>query len=217
MRPVCFLDNDITLKLVACSLFSEAISSLGLDEADLRVLPDAKYVFRKSKKVKEKNHPPDIIENAILIVDRCPKIPLVVPSEELQEIRIEELAQLEVDGIDSGERLLISATRFFESFYVTTGDKRWTTALTNAPQLAEIRERLIGRVICFEQLILKLIETQGFDEVLARVLPARYCDTALRAAFGSGEKCTEENVKLALQGYIEHLQQETKGLLANFW
>lgn len=38
MPPVCFLDNDIILKLATCNLFSEAISSLGLDETDLRVL-----------------------------------------------------------------------------------------------------------------------------------------------------------------------------------
>jgi hypothetical protein len=216
LRPICFLDNDVILKLVACNLFSEAISSLGLEETDLRVLTSAKSVFRKNREIR-KTHPENVIDSAIAIVERCSNIPLVAPNEELAEIRLNEIDQLQtIEGIDPGEQIIISATRFEESFYVTTGDKRWTTALTNAPQLAEIRERLIGRVICFEQLIFKLIETQGFDEVLARVLPARYCDTALRTAFGSGEKCAEENVKLALQGYIEHLQKETKGLLAKF-
>ncbi|WP_242034288.1 hypothetical protein [Richelia sinica] len=208
------MDNDVIRKLVACSLFSEAISSLELDETDLRVLPDAKYVLRKNKEIR-KTHPENVINSAIAIIEKCPKIQLIAPNEELEEIRLNEIGQLQtIEGIDSGEQIIITATRFEESFYVTTGDKRWTTALTNAPQLGEIRERLIGRVICFEQLILKSIDSQGFDKVLNRVLPARYCDTALRAAFGSGEKSTEENVKQALQGYIEHLQTETKGLLA---
>jgi C4-dicarboxylate transporter len=51
LRRVCFLDNDIILKLVACNLFSEAIRSLNLVESDLRVLSDAKYVFRNSRRI----------------------------------------------------------------------------------------------------------------------------------------------------------------------
>ncbi len=203
MPVVCFLDNDIILKLVACSLFSEAVSSIGVTETNLRVLSDAKYVFRKSRRVVQK-YPQTIRESAILIVDRCTKIQ-PEPSEELKKLQIE--------GIDPGELILISATRYEESFYLTTGDKRCLTALATAPQLAEIRQRLIGRVICLEQLILKLIDTQGFDEVLAKVLPAREYDTALKAIFGSGEKATQENILQALEGYIEDLRMKTQGLL----
>lgn len=201
---------------MACSLFSEAISSLGLSETDLRVLPSAEHVFRKNKNLKKK-YPTENIENAISIVKRCQKIPLVAPNQALEEILFKEREQLQtIEGIDVGEQSLILATRFEKSFYVTTGDKRWTTALTNTPQLVEIRERLMGRVICFEQLILKLIDTQGFQEVLTKVLPATYCDTALKSIFGSREKCTQENVKLALQAYIEDLRKNTNGLLADF-
>lgn len=215
MRPVTFFDNDAILKLVACSLFSEAVNSLGLSEEDLRVLPNAEYVFRKNKEV-QKTHSSEKIANAISIAKRCQKIPLVAPNQALEERFLKEREQLQtIEGIDPGEQSLIVATILEKSFYVTTGDKRWTTALTNAPQLVEIRERLVGRVICFEQLILKLIDTQGFQEVLTKVVPARSCDTALKAAFGSGEKCTQKNVELALQAYIEDLRKNTNGLLAD--
>ena len=216
MQLVVFFDNDAILKLVACSLFSEAISSLGVSEANLRVLESAEYVFRKNKKV-GKTHPLENIEKATSIVKRCRKIQVFAPTQALEEILLKEREQLQaIEGIDPGEQTLILATRFEESFYVSTGDKRWTTALINAPQLVEIKKRLMGRVICFEQLILKLIDTQGFEEVLTKVLPATYCDTALKAAFGSREKCTQENVKLALQAYIEDLRKNTNGLLADF-
>ncbi|WP_460207312.1 hypothetical protein [Scytonema sp. NUACC21] len=199
------MDNDIILKLVACSLFEEAVTCLGVAETDLRVLSDAKYVFRKSRRIAQK-YPQAIRDSAILIVDRCTKIQ-PAPSEELQE--------LEVEGIDPGERILISATKYETSFYLTTGDKRCLTALAAATQLVEIRQRLIGRVVCLEQLILKLIDQKGFDEVLAKVLPAREYDTALKAIFGSGEKATQESVLQALEGYIEDLRKRTEGLLAN--
>lgn len=64
-----------------------------------------------------------------------------------------------------------------------------------------------------EQVILKLINTQGFDGVLTKVLPVREHDIALRAIFGSGEKATQENVLQALEGYIEDLRRTTDGLL----
>lgn len=203
MPPVVFVDNDAILKLAACNLFWEAVNSIGLTQTDLRVLPDAKHVFRNSRRVQQR-YPQPIRDNAIRIVQGCMEIQLQ-PNEELQH--------LDIEGIDAGEIILISATRAEASFYLTTGDKRCLTALALSPRLVEIRQRLLGRVICLEQLILKLIDTQGFDQVLTKVLPAREYDTALKAIFGSGERATQENVLQALEGYVEDLRKKTEGLL----
>lgn len=51
---VSLLDNDIILKLVACDLFWDFLDGLGLSIKDLKVLPQAKYYFRKSKSAKRK-------------------------------------------------------------------------------------------------------------------------------------------------------------------
>lgn len=203
MPPVCFVDNDALLKLVACNLFWEAVTSLGLTQVDLRVLPQAKYVFRTSSRVVRK-YPQAIRDSAISIVEGCTKIQPKV-SEELQRLQIE--------GIDPGEIILFSATKYEDSFYLATGDKRCLTVLAADPQLIDIKQRLIGRVICLEQLILSLIYSQGFNEVLTKVLQAREYDGALKAIFGSGERATQENVLQALEGYIEHLRETTDGLL----
>jgi hypothetical protein len=205
LSTVLFLDNDAILKLVACNLFWETVAAIGATQADLRVLSDAKYVFRKSRKVVQK-YPPAIRDSAISIVEGCAKIKLQ-SSQALQD--------LEIEGIDPGERLLIAATQDEVSFYLATGDKRCLKALAAAPQLVEIKQRLSGRVICLEQLILKLIEIKGFDEILSRVLPARNYDKALASIFGSGERATRDNVLLALSGYIEDLRRENEGFLAD--
>jgi hypothetical protein len=207
LSAVCFIDNDIILKLAACNFFWEAVSTLELSENDLQVLPEAKYVFQGSNKVKKK-YGSIIVENAINIVERCGKIQLEDDDEEVQQLQ-----QLQIEGIDPGEMLLICATRKETSFYLTTGDKRCLTALASHAELENVRQRLTGRVICLEQLILKLIKTQGFDKVLTNVLPARTYDTALKSIFGSGERATEENVLTSLEGYINDLQKNTKGLL----
>ncbi len=206
MATVCFLDNDIILKLTACNLFFEAISSLGITETDLRVLSDAKYVFRKSGRIARK-YPQVIRDNAMIILDKC---------QDIQPELSEELKYLEIEGIDPGERILISATRKEESFYLTTGDKRCLIALATAPQaeLVEIRKRLSGRVICLEQLIFKVITVQGFDVTLPKLLIGKEYDTALKAIFGSGKSANQINVFLALEAYIEELRNKTNGLLA---
>lgn len=182
------------------------MTSLELTQADLRVLSDAKYVFRNSGRLK-KQYPQSIRDTAISIVEQCP---IIYPQLS------EELRNLQIEGIDPGEMILISATRDEECFYLATGDKRCLTALAAAPELTEIKQRLLRRVICLEQLILRLINTQGFDEVLTKVLPAREYDTALKAIFGSGERSTQENVMLALEAYIEDLRRKTEGLLVDF-
>jgi hypothetical protein len=204
---VCFLDNDIILKLVACNLFSEAVSSLNLVESDLRVLSDAKYVFRNSRRIARK-YPLEIRESAILIVEKCQKI-----QPELSQ----ELKDLQIEGLDPGEMILISATKQEESFYLTTGDKRCIIALANSTEssLVEIRERLAGKLVCLEQLILKIINVQGFDITLIKILPVREYDLALKAIFGSGERCTQDNVLMALEAYIKDLRDNAQGLLAD--
>lgn len=205
MSRVLFLDNDAVLKLVACHLFWETVAALGSNQENLRVLSDAKYVFKKSRRVIKK-YPEAIRLAAFSIVEGCQAIkPEFNP----------ELPELEIEGIDPGERLLISATRNEPAFYLITGDKRCLKALAAASQLAEIRQRLQGRVICLEQVILKLIEVQGFYEVLNKLLNGREYDKALASIFGSGERATEENVLLGLLAYIEDLQRETEGLLAS--
>lgn len=207
MRRVCFLDNDIILKLVACNLFSEAVRSLNLVESDLRVLSDAKYVFRNSRRIAKK-YPLEIRESAILIVERC---------QNIQPELSEELRDLQIEGLDPGEMILISATKHEESFYLTTGDKRCITALANStePSLVAIKERLAGKLVCLEQLILKIINVEGFDVTLIKVLPVREYDKALKAIFGSGERCTRDNVLMALEAYINDLRDNAQGLLAD--
>lgn len=203
MSPVCFVDNDVILKLVACNLFWEAVGVLGLTSDDLRVRATTKYYFRK----KPKKYPQAVREQAIAVVEQCKLIDEIPINDELQSLQIE--------GIDQGEMVLIASTQTESSFYLATGDKRCLCALATAPGLVEVRQRLEGRVVCLEQLILKLVETQEFEDILTKVLPAREYDTALRAVFGSGERTTRSDVLLALNGYIENLRSETKRLLAD--
>jgi hypothetical protein len=88
-------------------------------------------------------------------------------------------------------------------------------ALASIESLELIHEKLQGRVICLEQIICKLIEEQGFDWVLERVLPNLDCDKALKSAFGSGSNSQSGTVLETLNVYIQDLQKTSSGILSD--
>ena len=109
----------------------------------------------------------------------------------------------------------MAATREVSPFVLMTEDKRCLVAVATQFELAEVSERLRGRVISCEQVMLLLIRQQGFEAIKQHVLPMLDCDMSLKACFGSGEKAIEENVVLALEGYITTLDKSAIGLLAD--
>jgi predicted nucleic acid-binding protein len=195
------------LKLTACNLFWEAIACLGVSKQEIRLLPDAKYVVRNSKRVAQ-HYAVEIRERAIAIVEACQPIqPLA--NDVFQLLNTTE-------GIDPGEALLISAAHSENAFYLVTGDKRCLMALADAPQLNKVRQKLCGKVVCLEQLVQALIAAYGFENIAAKVITARQHDGALNAVFGSAEQATQANVSLALAGYIKDLRLKTGTLLRDF-
>ena len=209
MSAVCFLDNDVLAKLVACGLYDEAIEILNLNESDLRVLSSAQYYFMRSKKAKAK-YPESIRSKVVEIAKSCQ---IINPSTTEALNEVEKLQQYE--GIDNGEALLIAATREEEYFWLITGDKRFLRTLASSSDLHSIVSRLQGRVICLEQLIQQLIVKQGFDKTLMNFVSAKKYDKSIQSIFGSGEKSTKDNVLSSLEYYIEDLRKDTKGMLKN--
>jgi hypothetical protein len=206
---ICFLDNDIIHKLVALNLFYDAIDALQVDRSNMQVLPTARHVFLKQKK-NAKQYSDVVWDAVIAVVIGCK--PIQFESDAACLAEIEYLSQFQ-NEIHVGEQQLILATRSTLDFLLLTGDKVCMRAL---PQLkADIYQRLAGRVICFEQVVLLLIRRLGFELVKERVVPMGESDLALRACFGSGERATEANVVLALEGYIEELRRMAPGLLVD--
>jgi hypothetical protein len=108
-----------------------------------------------------------------------------------------------------------TATAAYPESILATSDKRSLIALSGAAGevCQQVRARMAGRVICFEQTLLRVIDAVGFDLVRTRVVPPRNCDTALRAIFGSGLEATEASVQEGLASYVIDLKTQTGGLL----
>ncbi|MEY3302559.1 MAG: hypothetical protein RLZZ139_931 [Cyanobacteriota bacterium] len=208
MAKVCFLDNDITYKLVAFQLFDEAIATLQIDKNSLQVLPTAKFFFQRKQKKKGAS-PDEFLAVVIELVSSCVSV-----IADVNDTVTEELNQLrQVEGIDEGEAALIVATRSQTDFLLLSGDKRCMRGLARIPE--QIYKRLSGRVICLEQIILKLIEVKGFVFVRDRILPMVSCDKSLQICFGVSSPATEENVIEGLNSYVNDIRQQAPNLLAD--
>ena len=204
LSVIYFLDNDIILKLSAFNLLDAAIAALKISPENLRVLDTAQHVFKRNRKVSQK-YSEVTRERAIDFVKSCQTVKPVDSPEFIV------LGQM----LDVGEATLVAATREVSPFIFMTGDKRCLRDLATKAELTEVAERLRGRVICLEQVILLLIRQQGFEIIKQYILPMLDCDTSLKACFGSGEKAIERNVIEALEGYITDLEKSSIGLLAH--
>jgi len=189
-----FLDNDALLKLVAWDLLDDALALLGAARTDVQIHSDAGYVTRSKRKKPEYGGKPTF--------DRLDK---VLPSLRVLRDAPDGFAALvNVENVDVGEAILIGHAASTDAAYLTTGDKRCVRALAD-PRLATFRLRLAGRIVCVEAAIEALILSGDFAGVRRRILPARSCDTAIMAAFGSGMKAERASVLEALRAYLAEL------------
>jgi hypothetical protein len=208
LSVISFVDNDVILKLTACDLFWDAIALLKVQPSDVKVLDSAQYVIKKKKEIKQR-YSEEIREKAIDLVKTLTQI----EADPLNPF----LALQQIKGLDVGELNLTYAAISEPAFYLVTGDKKFMRKLSEVPEMAIAREKLNGRVICFEQLIHKLIIVKGFETVKQKVLPVKdCCDTALKSAFGSGDRAEEVNVIDSLGQYIQDLKRDCPNLLIDF-
>ena len=207
---ICLTDNDIIKKLAICDLLPETLVALDAQHEDILVLPSAKFSLGIAKN-------PDRTKSRIgvPVFDRIAEFLGKIREITTPPIPEEQLLFDDVIEIDPGEAILFSATAHFEECLLATGDKRSLRGLMRLPTPNTVATRLAGRVICLEQIIVRIIKRIGFEHVRNKVVPVSDCDTALRAIFGSGIDAVEENVLRGFESYIRHLRGETGSLLAS--
>lgn len=118
-----------------------------------------------------------------------------------------------VDGIDSGDAVWLSVAACDAHSVLFTHDKTALTAAANTPSCKPIADRLSGRVYCFEQLIVWLIDDLGFHVVRKAVLSDPATDGAIVGAF-AGDGVTQASAKTSLGNRIQALRLKTGALLA---
>jgi len=212
------IDNDILKKLATFDLFDETLKLFDISCAKTKVLETAKHKFwgdwERYKNGKYRKYEDQFV-NYERIIQIAINLPQIIELEINQDFFI-MLSSLGHKDIESSDAILIShiseIIQSEKSAQLLTGDKRLLRALQNI-DISMFREALVHKIWCLEQLVLKNIETHGFEFVRDKIVPVRECDQAIKAVFGSGEVSTRENSLSTLKSYIEELREETGNLL----
>lgn len=208
-----FADLDALSKLSAWGLYDEACRMLGTVPADVRVVRSFAPQLRGDRHGRWSTR--------LTAAGRLRALRAADAGRDdfpIREADADLLLSLEQRAdtfrVDEGERALIAGVLYHEGSLLTTGDKNALRALTGERACSDICRRLDGRVIHLEQVVLRLIDGQGFEAVRERIVPVRSCDRAIAAAFGSGMAATEANVRTYLAQSVDELRRDTGGLLA---
>jgi hypothetical protein len=200
-------DNDVLRKLACCDLFEEFLQAFGVSHNEVYILNTARPVLgskRGKKRIDEA-----IFQRLTVFLDSV-QIISTVPDPD------EQVALTEQPNIDTGEAVLFSVTPTMADSLLATGDKRSLQSLAEANDAVcrGLCQKLAGKVVCFEQVIWKILECKGFDAVRDKIILGRECDKVLAIILGSGLDASEASVREGLISYIDDLRKQTGLLLA---
>ncbi|MBI5545493.1 MAG: hypothetical protein HY901_16530 [Deltaproteobacteria bacterium] len=195
-----FLDNDAALKLAALDLLDEALEVLGATREEVFILASAPFAILKGKK-----RPPEPVASRLDTFFGQVGRAGGPNADDLKALQ-------STPGIDAGEAILFSLTAAEPGSILLTGDKRSLRALAGAEAHEVLRRSIAGRVICFEQILNRIVRHQGFGAVIGKLVAAISWDKSLAAILGSTP--TSHSVDEGLASYIRSLRDETGALLA---
>ncbi len=209
------IDNDILHKGACYGLLFKFIRAISVDIEDVGVLGEAKYVLRdKLNKANIAGNREKVIDDLIAFISQ---VTILEPSaEELRlAANLEYAAQRTHLNLDSGESQLCAIVIRRACSKLVTGDKRAIIALESI--LIERNEAtlLASKVVCLEQILLKLLEIEDPSAIRKAVCAEPSVDKSLTNCFSCyGEEVGKKSWIEGLQSYIGNLRKEAEIILA---
>jgi hypothetical protein len=212
---VAAVDNDILFKGACYGLLGELIAAIPATPAGIGILGAAKYVVSSK------------LRNAILACGVDQPLRDLQNSLEFAEVlepTIEEqryAAELEASAqqsqlqFDTGESQLCAIAIGRAIPWFVTGDKRAIRALERLLVGREEAKMFASKLVCLEQLFLRLIAGQNADAVRSAVCAEPMIDKALAACFSChSAEVKPESWSEGLTSYIRDLRGSAPTLLA---
>lgn len=204
------LDNDIVIKAAMYSLLSEVADTLAPSISQCGVLGALRFVAAEALRRRNRE---DLIESTLALIDAAEALE---PStaERNAAAEIELAAQRGGVQLDAGESLLFAIAEARKIRPLATGDKRAIVALESVLSEQSKAWWHLG-VVCFEQVVSRLIEVHGAPTVRKQICASPKVDVALTLCFAcKSGTTTPSEWQEGLTSYIEHLRKQAPTLLA---
>lgn len=210
-------DNDILYKGAWFGLAAELLAAIVPDTAaEVVILGQARFVVGKRLQKQQRKGLSGAAEAAERFNAIVATLSSAEPSPDEQSLaaELENAAQHEGVDLDPGESLLCAMAihRAFERF--ATGDKRAITAVEVLSHREVVLAKLAGRIVCLEQLFVRLLQRDDLARVRGAVCAANHVDKALASCFS----CTSKETRLSdcmagLESYIRALRNQASTML----
>lgn len=209
LMPTVVVDNDILHKGAGYGLLQEFLSAIPAQLHEVGILGAAKYVVRYRLKREKLDAAASTFEGVIEQMQQ-----LEPTAEEAQfAAQLEFEAQRMNLNIDVGESILCAITIIRTLERLVSGDKRAIGGFEGLAKCFAEFEKLKGKVICLEQLLVRLLETNA-GAVRQAICGQTHLDRALTVCFS----CSNPEVDPAswadgLASYIHHLRNIAPSIL----
>lgn len=194
-----FLDNDIILKLSSAGLLDKIAKIFNSSSSSIYILPTAKPYISKNKKVLS-NYGASTVKETLATISNY----RVIPDSYIDENKFIKLSQ--VAGIDSGEQVLYSLTPKSNNFFILTSDKISITALSNSSEINELHTFLKNKIVCLEQILILLIQSEGYAAIKEKVTNSNFCEDKMLKICFNQVNSNEKMILSCLKSYIKDLK-----------
>ncbi len=175
-----FFDKDVFIKLACCDLWEDVLEVLGVTHPYRLASATAKG---SKAALLRKNIGADC-EETLQRLKRMERHALVIAEPKTEEALELYNRLITTSDIDSGEAQLVVAVLACEQDKkLISGDKRFLRAMLE--KFPDELTVLCPSIVTFEQCVLAVCDTKGFEHVRNRLWIARACDGSLRHALGS--------------------------------
>ena len=195
------LDNDIFLLLSGAGLLEESVAALGFSLAESRRLDSLGHMLRKPARALSR-FSAEILTRA---ANDCSRVAAL---DEEPGAQMLELFGAHATSVHPGEAILLALTASHGDYYFCTNDKTALRAVARESGLAELRERVAGRILCLEIVAKRLIERMGAEELATRLAPVLHFDSRLFAIFSPAQSGRPEDCSIAVESFLSDLRRE---------
>ena len=206
-EPV-LVDVDVALKACAYRLVAEFVECVSLAKAPA-LLAISRFTLRsRLRSPRNVKNPESARKEAESLIA---SVTLIEPTEE--EIRL--AAEFEEEAIknslefDAGESQLLAVLLRRGGPLLITGDKRAIQAMHDLAVTGAD-----GRIACLEQLLATILARRGHECLRRRVCLEPNADKAATICFAcSAPQAKEEDIRVNLASYVNHLRGSTASML----
>ncbi len=195
------IDTDMLVLLGGSGTLGDGLQSLDFEAKQSRRLAAATQQFQRGRVFKD-TYPATVLQAAL----RAARAITPLIEQPANSAVFDALAR--VSNIDLGEAELFALLAEHDGYYLTTGDNRALVALATREEVAELRQRVAGRLICLES-VLKLLVDRNGAKATAQAFRALRTHRANGVLLSDPQARSDDVCRQGIDSYLDDLIRRT--------